>query len=177
MSEIPEDIAALVCKVGKQFKSEQDLSDFSRLLKKMAVEAALGAEIEEHLGYGKHEFKGRGSGNSRNGYSSKILKGDHGEVEIDTPRDRNGSFEPQLIRKGQTRMTQFDEQILALYARGMSTRDIVATFKEMYEAEVSAGLISKVTDAVLERVLEWQAWPLDDIYPIVYLDCTVLKVR
>jgi transposase-like protein len=176
-TKIPEDIAALVRKVGKQFKSEEDLADFSRLLKKMAVEAALGAEIEEHLGYGKHEFKGRGSGNSRNGYSSKILKGDHGEVEINAPRDRNGSFEPQLIRKGQTRMTQFDEQILALYARGMSTRDIVATFKEMYDAEVSASLISRVTDAVLERVLEWQARPLDDIYPIVYLDCIVLKVR
>ena len=177
MSEIPEDIAALVRKVGKQFKSEQELADFSRLKKKMAVEAALGAEIEEHLGYGKHRFKGRGSGNSRNGYSSKFLKGDHGEVEIDTPRDRNGSFEPQLIRKGQTRMAQFDEQILALYARGMSTRDIVATFKEMYGADVSAGLISKVTDAVLERVLEWQARPLDDLYPIIYLDCIVLKVR
>ncbi len=176
-TKIPDDIAALVRKVGKQFKSEQDLADFSRLLKKMAVEAALGAEIEEHLGYGKHEFKGRGSGNSRNGYSSKILKGDHGEVEIDAPRDRNGSFEPQLIRKGQTRMTQFDEQILALYARGMSTRDIVATFKEMYDADVSASLISRVTEAVLERVLEWQARPLDDIYPIVYLDCIVLKVR
>ena len=176
-TKIPEDIAALVRKVGKQFKSEDDLAGFSRLLKKMAVEAALGAEIEEHLGYGKHEFKGRGSGNSRNGYSSKILKGDHGEVEIETPRDRNGSFEPQLIRKGQTRMTQFDEQILALYARGMSTRDIVATFKEMYDADVSASLISKVTDAVLERVLEWQARPLDELYPIVYLDCIVLKVR
>ena len=146
-TKIPEDIAALVRKVGKQFKSEQDLADFSRLLKKMAVEAALGAEVDDHLGYAKHEFKGRGSGNSRNGYSSKTLKGDHGEVEIDVPRDRNGSFEPRLICKGQTRMTQFDEQILALYSRGMSTRDIVATFKEMYDADVSATLISKVTDA------------------------------
>ncbi len=176
-TKIPVDIAALVRKVGKQFKSEQDLADFSRLLKKMAVEAALGAEVDDHLGYAKHESKGRGSGNSRNGYSSKTLKGDHGEVEIDIPRDRNGSFEPQLIRKGQTRLTQFDEQILALYAKGLSTRDIVATFKEMYDADVSAGLISKVTDAVLERVLEWQARPLDDIYPIVYLDCIVLKIR
>ena len=176
-TKIPDDIAALARKIGKQFKSEQDLADFSRLLKKVAVEAALGAEIDEHLGYGKHEFKGRGSGNSRNGYSSKTPKGDHGEVEIDTPRDHNGSFEPQLIRKGQTRLTQFDDQILALYARGMSTRDIVATFKEMYDADVSASLISKVTDAVLERVLEWQARPLDDIYPIVYLDCIVLMVR
>lgn len=176
-TKIPEDIAALARKVGKQFKSEQDLADFSRLLKKMAVEAALGAELEEHLGYAKHDAEGRGSGNSRNGYSSKTLKGDHGEVEIDTPRDRNGSFEPQLVRKGQTRLTQFDDQILALYAKGMSTRDIVATFKEMYDADVSPSLISKVTDAVLEGILEWQSRPLDEIYPIVYLDCIVLKIR
>jgi transposase-like protein len=143
----------------------------------MAVEAALGAELDEHLGYEKHESKGRGTGNSRNGHSRKTLKGDHGEVLIETPRDRNGSFEPQLIRKGQTRLTQFDDQILALYARGMSTRDIVATFKEMYDADVSPSLISKVTDAVLDRVLEWQSRPLDDLYPIVYLDCIVLKIR
>jgi len=176
-TKIPEDIAALARKVGSQFKSEQDLADFSRLLKKMAVEAALGAELDEHLGYAKHEVQGRGSGNSRNGYSPKTLKGSHGEVEIDTPRDRNSTFEPQLISKGQTRLTQFDDQILALYAKGMSTRDIVDTFKEMYDADVSAGLISNVTNAVLERVLEWQSRPLDDIYPIVYLDCIVLKIR
>jgi len=174
---IPDDIAALARKVGKQFKSEQDLADFGRLMKKMMVEAALGAEVDDHLGYAKHESKGRGTGNSRNGYSRKTLKGDHGEVEIDTPRDRNGTFEPQLIRKGQTRLTQFDDQILALYAKGMSTRDIVATFQEMYGADVSPALISKVTDAVLERVLEWQSRPLDDLYPIVYLDCIVLKIR
>lgn len=176
-TEIPEDIAALARKVGRQFKSEQDLADFSRLLKKITVEAALGGEIEDHLGYSKHEVRGRGTGNSRNGYSRKTLKGDHGAVEIDTPRDRNGTFEPQIVRKGQTRLTQFDDQILALYAKGMSTRDIVATFKEMYGADVSASLISKVTDAVLDQVLEWQARPLDAIYPIVYLDCIVLKIR
>ena len=154
--EIPEDIAALARKVGRQFKSEQDLADFSRLLKKITVEAALGGEIDDHLGYSKHEARGRGTGNSRNGYSRKTLKGDHGEIEIDTPRDRNSSFEPQIIRKGQTRLTQFDDQILALYARGMSTRDIVATFKEMYDADVSPSLISKVTNAVLDQILEWQ---------------------
>jgi len=176
-TEIPEDIAALARKVGRQFKSEQDLADFSRLLKKMAVEAALDAELVDHLGYAKHEVQGHGTGNSRNGYSPKTLKGDHGEVEIATPRDRNSTFEPQLVSKGQTRLTQFDDQILSLYARGMSTRDIVDTFKEMYDADVSAGLISKVTNAVLERVLEWQSRPLDDIYPIVYLDCIVLKIR
>ena len=175
--EIPEEIAALARKVGKQFKSEQDLADFSRLLKKITVEAALGGEIDDHLGYSKHDIRGRGTGNSRNGYSRKTLKGDHGEVEIDTPRDRNGSFEPQIVRKGQTRLTQFDGQILALYAKGMSTRDIVATFKEMYDADVSPSLISKVTNAVLDQILEWQSRPLDDIYPIVYLDCIVLKIR
>jgi len=175
--EIPEDIAALARKVGRQFKSEQDLADFSRWLKKITVEAALGGEIDDHLGYFKHEARGRGTGNSRNGYSRKTLKGDHGEIEIDTPRDRNSSFEPQIIRKGQTRLTQFDDQILALYARGMSTRDIVATFKEMYDADVSPTLISNVTNAVLEQILEWQSRPLDDLYPIVYLDCIVLKIR
>jgi len=175
--EIPEDIAALARKVGRQFKSEQDLADFSRLLKKITVEAALGGEIDDHLGYSKHEVRGRGTGNSRNGYSRKTLKGDHGEVDIDTPRDRNGSFEPQIVRKGQTRLTQFDDQILSLYARGMSTRDIVATFKEMYDADVSPTLISNVTNAVLDQILEWQSRPLDDIYPIVYLDCIVLKIR
>jgi len=174
---IPDDIATLVRKVGRQFKSEKDLADFGRLLKKMAVEAALGAEMEAHLGYAKHSPEGHHTGNSRNGYSAKTLKGDHGEVEIETPRDRNGTFEPQLVRKGQTRLTQFDDQILALYARGMTTRDIVATFKELYDADVSATLISKVTDAVLERVLEWQSRPLDDLYPIVYLDCIVVKIR
>jgi transposase-like protein len=176
-TEIPEDIAALARKIGKQFKSEQDLADFGQLLKKIAVEAALGAEMDDHLGYEKYEAKGRGTGNSRNGCSRKTLKGDHGEVEIDTPRDRNGTFEPQLIRKGQTRLTQFDDQILALYAKGMSTRDIVATFKEMYDADVSPSLISKVTDAVLDQVLEWQSRPLDELYPIVYLDCIMLKIR
>jgi putative transposase len=175
--EIPEDIAALARKVGRQFESEQDLADFSRLLKKITVEAALGGEIDDHLGYSKHEVRGRGTGNSRNGYSRKTLKGDHGEVEIDTPRDRNGSFEPQIVRKGQTRLTQFDDQILSLYSRGMSTRDIVATFKEMYDADISPTLISKVTNAVLDQILEWQSRPLDDIYPIVYLDCIVLKIR
>jgi len=118
---IPEDIAALARKIGKEFKSEQDVADFCRLLKKMAVEAAPGAEMEAHLGYEKHDARGRATGSSRNGYSRKTLKGDHGAVEIDTPRDRNGTFEPQLVRKGQTRLTQFDDQILALYAKGMST--------------------------------------------------------
>jgi len=163
--------------LAKGVKSEKDLSDLSREIVKMTVEAALGAEMEEHLGYAKHSSSGRNTGNSHNGSSRKTLKGDHGEVEIETPRDRNGHFEPQFVKKGQTRLTHFDDQILALYAKGMSTRDIVSAFHEMYGAEVSATLVSKVTESVLERVLEWQSRPLDEVYPIVYLDCIVLKVR
>ena len=120
ITAIPENIAALARMIGKQFESEQDLADFGRLLKKIAVDAALGNEIDEHLGYSKHESKGRGNGNSHNGSSRKSLKGDDGEGEIETPRDRNGSFEPQLVRRGQIRLIQFDDQILALYAKGMS---------------------------------------------------------
>ena len=170
-------LEAIAKELAKDIKSEKDLSDLSRELVKLTVEAALGAEMEEHLGYAKHSLSGRNSGNSRNGSSPKTLKGDHGEVEIETPRDRSGSFSPQFVKKGQTRLTHFDDQILALYAKGMSTRDIVSAFQEMYGADVSPTLVSKVTESVLERVLEWQSRPLDKLYPIVYLDCIVLKVR
>ena len=172
-----KEMRALAAELAKNIKTEKDLSDFSKQLKKMTVEAALGAEMEDHLGYAKHDTGGHHTGNSRNGYSGKTLKGDHGEVDIDVPRDRNGSFEPQLVRKGQTRLTEFDAQILTLYAKGMTTRDIVETFKEMYGADVSATLISKVTESVLEKVHEWQSRPLDEVYPIVYLDCLVVKIR
>jgi len=172
-----EKLKEIAKELAKGIKSEKDLSDLSREIVKMTVEAALGAEMEEHLGYAKHSSSGRNTGNSHNGSSRKTLKGDHGEVEVETPRDRNGHFDPQFVKKGQTRLTHFDDQILALYAKGMSTRDIVSAFQEMYGAEVSAALVSKVTESVLERVLEWQSRPLDEVYPIVYLDCIVLKVR
>lgn len=172
-----KEMRALAASLAKNIKTEKDLGDFSKLLKKMTVEAALGAEMEAHLGYAKHAPEGHHSGNSRNGYSGKTLKGDHGEVAIKIPRDRNGTFEPQRVRKGQTRLTEFDDQIVALYAKGMTTRDIVAAFKEMYGAEVSPTLISAVTGLVLEKVQEWQSRPLDEVYPIVYLDCLVVKIR
>jgi putative transposase len=158
-------------------KTGEDLSALSAKLVKLTVEAALSAELENHLGYAPHSPLGHNSGNSRNGTSPKILKGNHGEVLIETPRDRLGTFEPEIIKKGQTRITQMDEQILCLYAKGLSTRDIVEAFAEMYGAEVSPGLVSQVTNAVLEQVREWQARPLDEVYPIVYLDCIVLKIR
>jgi len=170
-------LQALATELAKDIKTPEDLGALSAQLTKLTVEAALNAEMDHHLGYSKHEPLGRNNGNSRNGYTPKNLKGSHGEVEIETPRDRDSSFEPQLIKKGQTRITGMDEQILCLYAKGMSTRDIVASFQEMYGADISPGLVSQVTNAVMEQVIEWQNRPLDAVYPIVYLDCIVLKIR
>ena len=170
-------LKALAKELAKDIKSEADLNALSRELLKLTVETALNAELTEHLGYDKHGDSKRAGGNARNGTSPKRLKGQHGEVEILTPRDRDGSFEPQLIRKNQTRVTSMDDQILTLYAKGLSTREIVQTFKEMYDADVSATLVSKVTDRVLEQITQWQSRPLDAIYPIVYLDCIVIKIR
>lgn len=170
-------LQALAKELAKDLKTPEDLSNFSAQLTKLTVEAALNAEMDDHLGYPKNGLFGKSNGNSRNGYTSKNLKGDHGQIEINTPRDRHSDFEPQLIKKRQTRITGMDEQILCLYAKGMTTRDIVATFEEMYGAEVSASLISQVTNSVMERVVEWQNRPLDAVYPIVYLDCIVLKIR
>ncbi|WP_394251125.1 IS256 family transposase [Vibrio profundi] len=168
-------LEAFAREAAKSIKTESDLDDFRKMLTKVTVETALNAELDEHLGYQKHQS--RTSSNSRNGYSGKSIITDDGEVDIDVPRDREASFEPQLVRKHQTRFQSMDDKILSLYAKGMSTREIVATFKEMYDADVSPTLISKVTDSVLEQVIEWQSRPLDEIYPIVYLDCIVVKVR
>lgn len=168
-------LEAFAHEAAKSIKTESDLDDFRKMLTKVTVETALNAELDEHLGYQKHQS--RTSSNSRNGYSGKSIITDDGEVDIDVPRDREASFEPQLVRKHQTRFQSMDDKILSLYAKGMTTREIVATFKEMYDADVSPTLISKVTDSVLEQVIEWQSRPLDEIYPIVYLDCIVVKVR
>ncbi|WP_373856892.1 IS256 family transposase [Klebsiella variicola subsp. variicola] len=168
-------LKALAAELAKGLKTEADLNQFSRMLTKLTVETALNAELTDHLGHEKNAPK-TGS-NTRNGYSSKTLLCDDGEIELNTPRDRENTFEPQLIKKHQTRITQMDSQILSLYAKGMTTREIVATFKEMYDADVSPTLISKVTDAVKEQVTEWQSRQLDALYPIVYMDCIVVKVR
>ena len=146
-------------------------------LTKALVERALQAELTTHLGYEKHSLEGHNSGNTRNGTSSKQLKGEFGEVQIEVRRDRQASFEPKLVAKGQTRFAGFDEKILSLYARGMTTREIQGHLEEMYQVEVSPTLISNVTEAVLEEVKAWQARPLDAIYAIVYLDALVVKMR
>ena len=146
-------------------------------LKKALIERALGAELSEHLGYEKGDPAGRGSGNSRNGSSAKTILTDDGEIEIAIPRDRAGSFEPQLIAKGQTRFDGFDEKILSLYARGMTVREIQGHLAELYGTDVSPDLISRVTDAVLDEVREWQNRPLDPVYPVVFFDAMRVKIR
>jgi putative transposase len=146
-------------------------------LTKRLVERAMSAELTEHLGYEPHQEPPGGTGNTRNGSTGKTLATEHGPVRIETPRDRRGSFEPQIIRKGQRRFEGFDDKILALYSRGLSTRDIEAHLAEIYGVKVGRDLISRVTDAVMDDVREWQQRPLDDVYPVVFLDALVLKIR
>ncbi len=164
----------------KEYKKPEDLLGEMGLLaqlKKGLLERVLSAELTEHLGYEKHDPVGHGSGNSRNGTSGKTLKGKSGEVRIEVPRDRNGTFETQIVKKHQRRFDGFDEKIVSMYARGMTTREIQGHLEEIYGVEVSPTLISNVTDAVMEEVRAWQARALDAVYPIVYLDALYVKIR
>lgn len=146
-------------------------------LTKALVERMLAGELTHHLGYTKNNIAGNGSGNSRNGSSQKTLKGESGEMEIGIPRDRNGTFVPQLIGKHQTRFEGFDAKILSMYALGMTVRDIQSHLQDMYGVDVSAGLISEVTESIQEEVRTWQDRPLEALYPIVYLDAMMVKMR
>src|SRR4030081_1358069 len=162
------------------YEKPEDLTGADGLfkqLKKALIERALGAELSDHLGYEKGDPAGRGSGNSRNGVSAKTVLTEDGEVQIEVPRDRAGTFEPQLIGKGQTRFDGFDDKIISLYARGMTVREIQGHLSELYGAEVSPDLISRVTDAVLDEVREWQTRPLDPVYPVVFFDAMRVKIR
>jgi putative transposase len=144
---------------------------------KAVLERALAEEMTGHLGYEKHDPAGRGSGNSRNGSSPKTLLTDVGAVDLAVPRDRNGSFDPKIVRKGQTRLDGFNDRIIALYARGMTVRDIRAHLREMYDVEVSPDLISRVTDAVVDELADWQSRPLDSVYPVIFIDALMVKIR
>jgi len=146
-------------------------------LKGALMERMLEAEMSAHLGYELNEAQGRGSGNSRNGHSAKTVETETGPVEIRVPRDRKGSFEPKVVPKHRRRLEGFDDKVLALYARGMSTRDIQGHLRELYGTEVSIDLISRVTDAVIDEVKAWQVRPLEAVYPIVYLDALFVSVR
>ncbi|MDD5463215.1 MAG: transposase [Methylococcales bacterium] len=162
---------------GRGLKSASDLAKLSRELLKITVEASLNAEMDGHTGDEKPLADGYNTGNSRHGYNRKTLKGEPGAIEIETPRARNGSFEPVFVAKNQTRLTQFDDQILLLYARGMTTPDSVETFAELYGADLSPTRASQVTDAVLEKGIEWQTRPLATGYAILYLEGIVVKIR
>jgi putative transposase len=185
VGDLPEEVRErlsdeLVDELLAGARSEQEivgpgglLADLTRRL----VERAMDAELTDHLGYEAHRAPPGGGGNTRNGGTPKTLHTEHGSVQIKTPRDRDGSFEPQLVRKGQRRFQGFEEKIIALYARGMSVRDIQAHLGELYGVQVGHDLISRVTDAVMDDVRAWQQRPLEDVYPIVFLDALVIKVR
>ncbi len=146
-------------------------------LKKALMERALGAELTHHLGYEKGDPAGRGSGNSRNGHSVKTVLTEDGELDLSVPRDRAGTFEPRIVPKGRTRLDGFDGKVISLYARGLTVREIQGHLQELYGVEVSPDLISRVTDAVLEEVRDWQARPLDPVYPVVFFDALRVKIR
>ena len=164
----------------KDCKTQEDIFGEEGILKsltKAILERAMQGEMSTHLGYEKHDAKGKNSGNSRNGYSDKTLKGQSGELTIQVPRDRNADFSAQIVPKNQTRFEGFDDKIISLYARGMTTRDIQAQLQDLYGVEVSPTLISNVTNEVIEEVKTWQCRPLDKIYPIVYFDALMIKVK
>ena len=170
----------LIDKLLKDYKSPEDVIGEGGLLAELTkklLQRTLGAELTEHVGYEKSDPTGRNSGNSRNGTSPKTLKGTFGTLPIEVPRDRNGTFEPKIIGKHQTRFTGFDDKIISLYARGLTTREIQQHLEEIYQVEVSPALISSVTDAVIDEVRAWQDRALDSYYPIVYMDALQFKVR
>jgi len=177
MSEIRSE---LIDELLKGYQNPEEITGESGLLKRLTkaiLERALESEMTHELGYEKHALVGRNGGNSRNGKNSKKLQTDYGEMEIAVPRDREGEFEPRMVKKGQRRFTGFDDKILSMYGRGMTTRDIQGHLEEIYGVEVSPELISTVTDGIISEVKEWQNRPLDGLYPIVFFDAIVLKVR
>jgi transposase-like protein len=180
MARVKSKQDALIDELLKECRDPKQILGKEGLLKQLTkrlVERALQAELTDHLGYEPNAAEGRGVENSRNGYGQKTLQGDSGPIQVEVPRDRNSSFEPQLVKKRQRRLEGFDDKVLALYSRGLSTRDIQGQLEELYGTEVSPTLISNVTDAVLEDVRAWQSRPLSVVYPILYFDALFVKTR
>ena len=177
MTQLSEQEKSLVGLISEECSTPADLTAKLKSLFSGALEKMLEAEMDEHLGYEKNSVLGNNSGNSRNGYGKKTVKSEWGESEIVVPRDRNGTFEPQIMEKRQTRTNDIEARILAMYAKGMSTRDIEDHLRDIYGVETSPALISRITDKIMPAVAEWQARPLDPVYPIVFLDGIVFKVR
>lgn len=179
MARKKDSVQLLAERIVEEYKTKEALfgeTGFIKDLQKRLYEAALNGELTDHLGYDKHAKQSIQT-NARNGYTPKVVQGEHGTVEIEVPRDRDASFEPQLIGKRQRRFDGLDDKIISLYARGLSTQDIQAQLEDLYGVDVSSSLISTVTDSVLDDVRAWQSRPLDSVYPIAYLDCIVVKVR
>lgn len=174
MNEREKELIALL---AEQCKSMSDVQNLLKSLFRGTVEAMLEAEMDEHLGYERYTVEGKNSGNSRNGYGKKTVKSELGETELRVPRDRNGTFEPQVIEKRQTKTDDLESRIIAMYANGMSNRDIEDHMRDIYGIEASASLISRITDKIMPVVAEWQSRPLDAVYPVVFLDGIVFKVR
>lgn len=177
MTQLNEKEMQLAALISEECATPADLTAKLKDLFAGALEKMLEAEMEEHLGYEKNSIMGNNSGNSRNGYGKKTVKSEWGESEINVPRDRKGTFEPQVIEKRQTRTDDIENRVLAMYAKGMSTRDIEDHLRDIYGVEASASLISRITDKLMPAVAEWQSRPLDSVYPIVFLDGIVFKVR
>ncbi|MDE6596616.1 MAG: IS256 family transposase [Oscillospiraceae bacterium] len=175
--ELSEKEKELVSYLMKDCQSTGDIQAKLKNLFAGTIEQMLEAEMDEHLGYEKNSVEGNNSGNSRNGYGHKKIVSDYGECTIAVPRDRNGEFEPRIIEKRHTRTNEIEEKIMAMYAKGMSQRDIEETIREIYGAEVSQGMISRITDKIMPEVHEWQNRPLESIYPVIFFDGIVFNSR
>ncbi|MGP5060031.1 IS256 family transposase [Psychrobacter celer] len=169
------DIKKLAEQMASSMKSFEDIKAFQKELMQSFIDTALEAEMEDHLGYPKHEKADKQ--NKRNGHTKKTVRSDTGDLEISTPRDREGSFDPALVGKHQTRITGLDDKIIMFYAKGQTTTEIVESIKDIYDVDISSSLVSRVTDNILDDITAWQNRPLSSLYPIVYLDCIVVKIR
>jgi len=169
--------SSLAKEIARDCRTVEDVQERLKSIFKETLQEIFEVEMDEHLGYEKHDSSGNNSGNSRNGYSTKNIKTSYGKTEIEIPRDRNGEFEPHIIKKYETTSNQLEEQIIAMYAKGMSTRDIEKHMQDIYGVDVSPTMVSKITDKILPLITEWQSRPLDRIYPIVFLDAIHFKVR
>lgn len=163
--------------LARECQSVDDIIGMMKSLFKETLQLVFEAEIEDHLGYSKHSPEGTNTGNSRNGYRTKVIKTKFGNTSLNIPRDRKGEYEPQIVKNYETSINGLEEQILALYSKGMSTRDIESHMRDIYGVDVSPSLVSKVTDKILPQIFEWQSRPLDRVYPIVYLDAVHFKVK
>ena len=177
MAQLNEKGQALVKALCQQCETPSDVTALLKDLFAGTLEQMLQAELDEHLGYDKHSPEGDHSGNSRNGFGKKTIKSEWGEAEIAVPRDRKGTFEPKVIEKRQTRTDDIENRVMAMYAKGMTTREIEEYVRDIYGVDVSSSLVSKITDRIMPEVKEWQARPLDDVYPVVFFDGVWFKGR